>query len=151
MAGINAVASSKTHAASGVDVAVAGFIAGEQVALTTDPTGTDYQWAIALPAGSNSARVGFAGDTEAAASFTPDVTGLYAVMVTVDGTTYYLRIAVVALAISSSLEGLRFSPVANDQIPTPAVGGILFWSSDEDALAVKGVSGLVRTVDTTAT
>jgi len=146
MAGINASAASKTHAASGADVAVSGFITGEQVSLTATPGGTNYTWTISLPSGSSALRVGFAGDDTASAAFTPDVPGLYAVTAIVDGATYFLRLSVTQLAVSYALEALRLSPVANSQVPAPAVGGALFWSADSGALCVKDSAGTVRTV-----
>lgn len=150
MAGITAIASSKTHAASGVDVTASGFIAGEGITLTASPTGTDYLWSIALPSGSSAARVGFAGETEASASFTPDVTGLYSASVTVDGTVYVLRMSVTAIAASSLVQLLRLSPIADEEAPTPTVGGGLYWSSTQGALALKDSAGDVFTVDVTA-
>jgi hypothetical protein len=146
MAGINAIAGSATHAASGVDVAVSGFVTGETIALTAAPTGTDYQWALSAPSGSNALRVGLAGTDEAAAAFTPDVAGLYAVSVVVDGTTYILRLSVTQLVQSYALEALRFSPVADSQVPTPATGVALYFSSTQGALTIKDTSGDTHTV-----
>jgi hypothetical protein len=109
MAGISAVSSSKTFAAGGVDVAASGFLTGDQVALTTSPTGTNYQWALSRPSGSNALRGALSGDDEAKAAFTPDAPGVYAVSVTVDGTVYILRIGVTMLAQSTALESLRLT------------------------------------------
>lgn len=149
MAGIVAAAASKTHAASGADVSDSGFITGEQVALSVTPTGTDYQWALAIPSGSSSARVRFSGDDTATASFTPDVAGIYSVSVVVDGTTYILRLSVTQLAQSTTLEALRLIPVADSQVPAPAVGVAVYYSSTRSALVVKDTSNTVRTVTLT--
>lgn len=150
MSGITAVSSTTTHAASGVDVSVAGYITGDQVVLTTSPTGTDYLWSLASPSGSNAARLRFAGSDTATASFTPDVPGIYAVAVVVDGTTYMLRLSVTQLAQSTVLEALRLTPVADSQIAAPAVGHALYFSSTQNTLALKDASGTVFKVNLTA-
>jgi hypothetical protein len=150
MAGISAVSSSKTFAAGGVDVAASGFLTGDQVALTTSPTGTNYQWALSRPSGSNALRGALSGDDEAKAAFTPDVAGIYAVSVTVDGTVYILRLSVTMLAQSTTLEALRLTPVADSQVPAPAVGHALYSSSTQGSLAVKNAAGAVFTVNLTA-
>lgn len=150
MAGITAVASSKTHAASGVDVAASGFIAGEEIRLTATPTGTDYLWAMSRPSGSNALRSAIGGDDEATAVFTPDAVGIYAITVDVDGTTYILRISVSALAQTNAIDVLRLTPVADSQVSAPAVGGALYWSSTQGRLALKDSAGDVFTVNLTA-
>lgn len=149
MAGITATASTTSHAASGATATAGGFICGEQVALTATPTGTVYAWTLSLPSGSSAARVGFAGEDESEASFTPDISGTYTISVDVDGTVYTLTLSVVNLAASNSLEALRLSPVADAQIPTPAVGCTLYWSSTQDALSVRDSNGDVFTIDLT--
>lgn len=146
MSGISAIGSSATHVASGVDASASGFITGEAVALTTVPAGTDYIWALSTPTGSNAARVRFAGEDDATASFTPDVPGVYAVSVTVDGVAYALRIAVTQLAQSYALEALRLLPVADAQVPAPAAGVALYFSSTQSGLAVKDAAGDVHLV-----
>lgn len=147
MSGITAVASSATHAASGADVTASGFVTGETVALSTSPTGTNYQWALASPSGSNAARVRFAGDDTATASFTPDVAGVYAISVTVDGVVYALRLTVTQLAQSYALEALRLLPVADAKVPAPSAGVALYFSATQNALAVKDTGGVVHTVN----
>jgi hypothetical protein len=148
--GITAVASTTTHAASGADVSVSGYITGETVALTASPTGTNYQWSLAAPSGSNSARLRFAGDDTSTASFTPDVPGIYAVAVVVDGTTYMLRLSVTQLAASTVLEALRLTPVPDSQIAAPAVGHALYFSATQNTLALKNAAGAVFSVNLTA-
>lgn len=146
MSGISAVAATTTHAASGPDVSVSGYLTGEQVVLTTSPTGSDYLWSLAAPSGSNAARLRFAGEDTATASFTPDVPGIYAVNVTVDGTVYALRLSVTQLAQSTALEALRLLPVADSQIAVPTVGVALYYSSTQAALSIKGTDGVVHKV-----
>lgn len=146
MAGINAAASTTTFSASSADAAASGFITGDQVVLTTAPTGTDYQWSLAIPSGSNALRVRFSGDDTATASFVPDVAGIYAIGVVVDGTTYTLRLSVTQLAVSTALEALRLQPVTDSQIAVPVVGCALYFSSTQGALAIKGTDGVVHRV-----
>jgi hypothetical protein len=150
VAGITAAASTTSHAASGATATASGFICGEVITLTATPTGTDYAWSLSLPSGSSAGRVGFAGDDEAAATFTPDVDGTYTVTVDVDGTVYTLTLSAVNLAVTNSVQGVRLSPVADAQIPTPAAGATVYWSSTQDALALKDSSGDVFTVGVTA-
>jgi hypothetical protein len=150
MAGIVAVASSSTHADDGADAVAVGFITGEQIKLTANPVGADYLWALAIPSTSNAARSRISGEEEKTAYFTPDAAGVYAVTVNVDGTTYILRLTVTQLAQSTALEALRLSPVADSQVAVPAAGAALYWSSTQDALALKDATGDVFTVDLTA-
>jgi hypothetical protein len=146
MSGITAVAQTTTHAASGADVSVAGFLVGETIALSTAPTGSSYQWALSAPSNSNQVRSALSGATEATASFTPDASGIYAISVTVDGTVFILRITVTMLAVSTALEALRLLPVADAQISTPAAGIALYYSSTQSALSFKDAAGNVRKV-----
>lgn len=150
MAGINASSSTAAHINNGVDSTASGFIVGEIVALTDSVSGTDYRWSLSAPSGSNALRVGFAGEDESAASFTPDVSGTYTVTVVVDGTTHVLRISAANLALTNQIEGLRLQPVADSQIPTPSTGGTVYWSSTQGALALKDSSGDVFTINVTA-
>lgn len=151
MAGINASSSSKSHTNTGEDVAVSGFIAGEVIELTDSISGTDYLWTVALPSGSSAARVGFAGEDESSASFTPDVSGTYTVSVVIDGVTHHLRIGVARLAFTNAVEGVRLTPVTDSQVPTPATGLTEFCGADHgNVLCVKDANGDVFTVDVTA-
>lgn len=150
MSGITAVSSTKTHAASGVDVADSGFITGDAIALTASPTGTNYQWSLARPSGSNAARGALSGDASATAAFTPDAAGIYAISVTVDGVVYILRLSVAQLVQSTTLEALRMTPVADSQVPPPAVGHALYFSSTQNTIALKNAAGAVFTVNLTA-
>jgi hypothetical protein len=150
MAGITAASASKTHTTTTVDASAAGFIVGESVVLGATPAGSSYIWAISLPSGSNAIRATLTSDDGAASSFTPDVPGIYTVYANVDGTEYVLRIAAIRLAQSNSLEAIRLTPVADAQIPAPAVGGTVYWSSTQDGLALKDAAGDVFTVNVTA-
>lgn len=152
MAGILANSASASMVSGTVDGSVSGRITGETIGLTTDPAGTTYSWSISLPSGSNAARAGLDDSSVAGPSFTPDVSGIYTVHCTVDGTTSYtLRIAAVNLVASNFLEAGRLSPVADAQIPTPAVGLTYYCGSDHsNVLCVKNAAGAVFTVDVTA-
>lgn len=146
MSGINAISASKTHSATGVDVAVSGFITGQEVALSTTPTGSGYQWAQSLPSGSNAIRAALSADDEAVAKFTPDAPGIYALSVVVDGTTYILRMSVARLAASSGVDVLLLPPIADSQVAAPALGRALYFSSDQNALCTKDPAGTVTVV-----
>lgn len=149
MAGIVAVSSSQTHSPASADDTASGYITGDQIVLTTNPTGTNYSWALSSPSGSNALRVRFAGDDQPSASFVPDVSGVYSVVAVVDGVTYTLRLSVTQLAQSTALEALRLLPVADSQVPPPPVGVALYYSSTQGALAVKDPSNTVKKVTLT--
>lgn len=130
----------------------AGYLVGEQIVLSTTPTGSSYAWALATPTGSSSGRAGLSEDDVAGPVFTPDVAGYYVITCLVSGTTsYVLRIAVTSLATATPTQGLRLSPVTDAQVEAPAVGVVLFCGSNHsNALCVKDASDNVFTVDTTA-
>ncbi len=150
MAGINASSSTTVFTNTGIDASTSGFLSGEIIALTDSISGTDYLWALSVPSGSNALRVGFAGETDATAYFTPDVSGVYTVTLVVDGVTHVLRIAAANIALSNTLEGIRLQPVTDAQIPTPPAGATFYWSSTQGALSMKDSAGDVFTVDVTA-
>ncbi len=150
MAGINAASATTTFTNTGVDVSTSGFIVGEPVTLTDSVSGSVYLWTISLPSGSSALRVGFAGETTSSASFTPDVSGTYTVSVSIDGTTHHLRISAANIALTNTVEGLRLQPIADARVPTPSTGATIYYSSTQDALAMKDTAGDVFTIDTTA-
>jgi|SRR6185369_11082646 len=144
MAGISAASVTKTHAASGSDVAATGFLSREQIVLSATPTGSSYAWSIALPSDSSPGRAALDDDTDATPKFTPDVPGFYTVTVLVDGTTtYVLRLTVAAVGTARQCEAINFAPLADAQVPTPATGVSLYFSSDLGALATKDTTGTV--------
>ncbi len=149
MAGINASSSTTTFTNTRVDASTSGFIVGEQITLTDSVSGAAYLWTLSPPSGSNALRVGFAGETTASASFTPDVSGTYTVTLVVDGTTHQLRIAAANIALTNTVEGLRLQPVTDARVPAPSTGGTIYWSSTQDALALKDSEGTVFTVNVT--
>lgn len=152
MAGILANAASSETMASGdtsADNTWSGFVTGEEVALSTVPTGSAHVWALARPAGS-AARVDISEPETAAPRFTPDAAGLYTITCVVDGaTTYVLRITVTRVAQVSVADAHRLSPLADEQVPAPALGATLFYSSTQNALAVKFPDDSVATLDVT--
>ncbi len=150
MAGILANSASKTMEAgdTSADAVVSGFVTGERIVLGTNPTGESYSWGLSVPSASAAARSGLSSATDAAPTFTPDVAGTYVVTCTVDGTTtYVMRIAVVAVAVTVANQALRFSPVADAAVPAPAIGITLYYSSDHTALVVKDSENNVYPVD----
>lgn len=50
--GILANSASVTMASSSSDDVASGFVTGESIALTTNPTGTSYEWTLGRPEGS---------------------------------------------------------------------------------------------------
>ncbi len=143
--GILANSASVTMTSSASDDVASGFVTGESIALTTNPTGTSYEWTLGRPEGSTT-RARLVGDTSApSVTFTPDAGGIYVITCTVDGSiAYVLRVSAERLALSGSLSAQRFMPVGDAAVPTPALGATVFYSRDSDALAVKLASGEVR-------
>lgn len=150
MAGILANSVSVSHTSSTADDTNAGYLNQERITLTTLPTGTTYQWAMSKPVASG-AVAKLSSDSAASVSFIPDVAGYYVITCTVDSTTFYvLRISVTDTVAATAREALRLQPKADAQIATPSSGVALYYSSTQDALAIKDSSGNVHTVDITA-
>ncbi len=152
MAGIkaNSVSATMGDGDTAVDKSVAGYITDEQVVLTTTPTGAAYSWGIAKPAGATS-RSDLSSTTVAAPTFTPDVPGYYVLDCVVDSTTsYVIRVNVTQVAIVTSYEAIRLAPKADADVPTPATGCAIYWSSTQDAAALKKSDGTIHTFDLTA-
>ena len=150
MAGILAVSASASMSAgdTSVDNARGGYVSNERITLTTNPTGTNYVWALGGPSNTNLARSALSAETGSTVSFTPDVSGYFVVTCTVDGvTTYILRISVESTAISQLVDAIRFSPKADASVPAPALGVTMYFSSDQDALVVKDPAGDIFPVE----
>lgn len=135
-----------------VDASKSGFVVGEQIVLTTLPVASStYAWALSIPAGSAPARSALSGDDTARVLLTPDVAGMYTAVCTVDGVTVYiLRISATLAASASVAQALRLSPVADASVAAPAVGRVLYFSSDQGALVVKDPNDALFTIDLTA-
>lgn len=148
MAGILANSSTKTMVSgdAAVDNTTSGFIALERVTLSTTGTPTSYAWGLAKPSDSTSSCA-LSSDTAASPTFSPDVQGYYTITCVVDGvTTYILRVAVLSIAAGSTLSTIRFLPIADSQVPTPATGSTVYWSSTQGALAEKLSTGAVKVI-----
>lgn len=143
MAGI--VATSATTNNSGdtdPDKAVDGYLAREEVTLTTDPTGSSYSWTISAPSGSSRSRL---SDTDGGAvRFTPDVDGFYVITCNVDGTLYILRLSAVEVGTVATIGPTRYQPLLNAQAPAPSSGRTFFYSEESGAMATKDPSGTVE-------
>jgi hypothetical protein len=131
-------------AETAADKAVSGYITLEEIALATTPTGTAYSWSIAKPSAATS-RSDLDSTTDAGPAFTPDVEGYYTISCVVDSaTTYIIRIAVALVASVSTLTTVRFIPVANASVPTPATGRTVYFSIESAALVEKRSDGTVH-------
>ncbi len=141
MAGINAIAA----AHSGTDLngsTVFGYVTGEQIAFSTTPSGTAYQWTLSKPITSTDRAELLLADT-AAPKLVPDVGGYYTIAVVVDGTTYYAILVVAEAADVIDVEAIRMAPVADSTVSQPAAGAKLYWSSTQNALALKRPSSII--------
>lgn len=149
MAGILANSASKAMVSG--DTAptntVSGFVTGEQVTLSTTPTGTTYVWGESIPSGSAQSKSKLSGTTDASVTFTPDVAGLYVVTVVVDlAATYNLTLSVVASQGIVTPGAEQFTPVANAAVPVPRAGLTLYFSSDSSTMVTKDITGAVSTL-----
>jgi hypothetical protein len=152
MSGILANSSAKTmtDGDTSEDNSVAGYVLSEQIVLTTSPTGAVYSWGLSKPSGATS-RSDLNDSASDAPTFTPDVAGYYVVTVNVDiSTSYVIRIAAVAVAVTTPREAIRFTPLEDTQVTAPPLGCCLYFSSTQNALAVKFPDDSVATVNTTA-
>lgn len=150
MAGILANSASQTMVGGDTtaDKVVSGYVVGEQIRLGVTPAGTSYLWSQALPSGSAVARAGLDSDTIAAPVFTPDAPGVYLVTVIVDSvTTYVIRIGVTAVSVTIAVQGTHYLPVPDASIAVPALGGVLYYSSDQNAFVVKLANGDICPVE----
>ncbi len=150
MAGIVATSATTNNSAStAADSSVSGYLTGEQITLTTTPTGSSYAWTLSAPSGST--RAVLTSSTSSAPQFKPDVEGYYVVTVTVDSSTVYvLRIATVNVGTVSTIGATRLLPLADSQVSTPSTGVSLYYSSTQSSLAIKLTDGSVETINTTA-
>lgn len=148
MAGIKANSASFTmvDGDTAVDKSVSGRITGEQIVLTTTGSPATFSWAIAKPAGST-VRADLSDDDGSSVTFSPDVEGTYLITCVVDGsTTYNIRIGCVNISVVGSIGALRFTPIANSQVPTPAAGVTIYYSSDSASLVQKDSTGTVSEI-----
>lgn len=149
MAGILANSATVTMTSSTADATSSGYVAGEQIVLTTTPApaGATYEWAIAKPSGS-ALSCTLTDATAAGPAITPDVAGYYTVTCTVNGTTaYVIRCSVVAVAVTTWTQAARLQPVAEASVSTPASGSSVFHSLSRDRLVAKSSAGTVRDLE----
>lgn len=143
MAGILANSATVTMTSGTPDASATGYLVGERITLTTNPTGSNYLWSIAKPGGSSIAAATLNG-SDGYIYLVPDVEGYYTVTVTVDTTTtYVLRIGAQAIGEVNYQSVSNYSPLANTQVPTPTLGGNLYYSSTADGVVYKKSDGSV--------
>lgn len=148
--GILANSASVTMTSSSSDAVSTGYVLGEQIALTTNPTGSTYAWSTTIPNNSAPARSALSAASGASVTFVPDADGIYLVSCTVDGTTtYVIRVTVVNVAFSTVTQAIRLSPVEDNAVPAPAAGRTLYFSATQDAVVLKDASNRVFIVDVT--
>jgi hypothetical protein len=150
MAGIMANSATETMVAgdTSVDKAVSGYLTRETIALTLTGSPTSARWSLAKPTTSGSITR-LSETDELSTSFSPDVEGYYTVTCVIDDTTsYVLRVAVAQIAAVSTLTTVRLMPLADAQVPAPATGQTLFFSSDVESLVAKDSTGTVTSLGT---
>jgi hypothetical protein len=149
MAGILANSASVTMVSGTPDGINGGYVANETITLSTEPTGTAYEWSLAKPQGST-ARANLSATTGTGITFTPDTRGVWTISCIVDGVTVYiLRVGVEAVAITTHGDASHYIPIANASVPTPALGATLFFSRDSGVMSFKLADGSVVAIDTT--
>lgn len=129
MAGILAVSASVPTPGTAANNVVAGYIAGEQIALSATPTGSAYTWGLSAPSASAPLRSGLTASAGATSSFMPDVAGEYVVVCTVDGTTYTIRCTVTAASVPSLVSAVRYLPVTDTSVAAPSTGCVVYLSN----------------------
>ncbi len=152
MSGILANSVSKTMVSgdTAADQVTSGFVALEEITLTTTGTPTSYVWGLSKPSGST-ARTALSSTTAASPTFTPDVEGYFVVTCLLDGTTLYiLRIAVADDASVTTVSTLKFLPIADSLVPVPATGRTVYYSSTQSALVEKRPDNTVHVITVVA-
>lgn len=132
-----------------VDKSISGFVTRERITLSVTGSPGAVSWGLAKPSGSSS--VCEISDSDALTpTFSPDVEGYYVVTCLLDGVTaYVLRLSATQVAHITTLTAIRFMPVPNAAIPSPATGRSLFCSEELDGMAVKDPDGNVSLVEVT--
>lgn len=127
-----------------------GFVAGERIVLSVNPSGTNYSWSQAGPPGSSTTRAALSQANSAAPSFVPDIAGTYTLVCTVDAvTTYVLRLTVTQVITATSTEALRLSPLRDEQVAAPVLGFAIYHSESLGAPAYKSPDNSVRPLGST--
>lgn len=148
--GILANSPSVTMTTSTSDDVSSGYILNEQITLSLTVSGTTFLWGQSIPNEAGASRAALDDPTKATPRFTPPASGVYVLTCLVDGTTtYVLRLSVTATAVTQAMQALRFSPVADTQVPAPALGRAVYFSSNQNALVAKAPNGDLFTFDMT--
>lgn len=149
MAGIVATSVTTNNASdTAADKTVSGYLSGEEITLSADPSGSDYTWGLSVPVGS--ARTTLTSATSANPRFTPDVSGYYVVTVTVDSATVYvMRLQSVNVGSVSTVGAVRVLQLTDDQVSAPPTGAALYYSTTQASLAIKRPDDSVETISTT--
>lgn len=148
MSGITAVSATETldAASTSVDHSVSGFVTKEQISLGLTGSPVKARWTISKPSNSSGACE-LDSKSQLSARFTPDVDGLYTVSCIIDDVTLYvLRIAAVSLANISTISVLHLLPCADEQVPVPTSGVMLYFSSTSGLLSKKKPDGTTESV-----
>lgn len=149
MSGILAVSVSVPTPGTANPNVVAGYVVGEQIALSTVPSGSSYVWSQSIPAGSTPLRAGLTATSGASVNFTPDIVGEYVVACVVDGTTtYVIRLTVIAATVAAAVTGTRYLPVTDGSVAAPSTGCVLYFSSTTSKLSVKFPNNSIQTLTT---
>src|SRR3972149_5571212 len=126
MAGI--IAYSATVPMDGSETQPTGLVRGgysrdEEILLSTTPAMAEYEWSVARPDGSSSARAYFSSTTDAAPPFRPDVNGRFVVSV-IDGVNppYSITLSVTTVAPMETVSHTRLLPLHPDQVPVTPGG-----------------------------
>lgn len=152
MAGIIASSASKAMVSgdtSASDVET-GYVAGEQITLSTSPAGSAYSWGIAIPAGASAAATALSSTTAASPTFTPEqgISGEYVITCTVDSSTsYVIRLTVVSAAPRTVTGGIRMLPRTAASITAPSTGEVEFYDSTLSRRRAKNSAGTIRDID----
>lgn len=148
MAGIMANSASETMVSgdTSADNTTSGYLTKESIGLTVTGSGSTFLWSLSKPTASGLTSA-LSSTDESSSGFTPDVDGYYVVTCLVDGTTLYvLRVAVADVSPVGTVTALRFLPVANATVPTPAAGATVFYSIEVGGLAKKLADGTVSAI-----
>src|SRR3972149_4017560 len=126
MAGI--IAYSATVPMDGSETQPTGLVRGgysrdEEILLSTTPAMAEYEWSVARPDGSSSARAYFSSTTDAAPTFRPDVNGSFVGSV-IDGGNppYSIPLPGTTVAPMETVSHTRLLPLHPDQVPVTPGG-----------------------------
>lgn len=149
MAGVlaNSVSQTMEAADSATVKVVAGYLSGEQIALSLTPTPSSVVWSQSIPSGSVPLHSALSSATSLSPRFTPDVGGDYVLTAVVDGSTVYkITIGVDQAAVTRSLEAIRYTPKAAATVTAPVQGQATFFDDDEGRIRAKNPDGTLTDI-----